>query len=142
MTARDLLNRLTSAVCEDDWRRLEENDPSLVVSRWNRATLLRMREYLAGDFDVDDAQVEALKAALQSYLNRYMEKQPEGHRWIMLSCLFLAFVAREPLHPGEVVHHRKIVEGGRIVYRCPAREDSPGSLCRFCVCRHTTEREN
>lgn len=140
MTAQDLLERLTGAVSDEDWRRLAEGDPSLVVGSWNRATLLRMRGFQPKAFEIDVARADALEASLRSYLNRYMPDRPEGHRWIILSCLFLAFIAREPLHPREIVHHRAAFEDGAIVYRCPSREASPESLCRFCVCHSERER--
>ena len=102
----------------------------------NRETLLSMRDHAPGEHPVDEARAKQLEAALETYLNRYMAKRPEGHRWIVLSCLFLAFVARAPLHPGELLGHRRV--GGAVL--CPAREDSPDSLCRFCVCEREDQR--
>ena len=139
MTTSDLLACLNGDVSDQDWRRLEASDPGLVISRWNRQTLLRMRGFQPDGADVDDRRVEAMERTLSRFLDRHMADQPEGHRWILLSCLFLAFIAREPLHPGEIVHHRPSMEGGRVVHRCPAREDAPDSLCRFCVCQSARE---
>ena len=134
MNQAELLKRLLLRIPEDEWRGLEEGDASLVISRHNRETLLRMRRYEPSLEAMPDAEVRAMEQLLNDYLNRYMPDQPEGHRFIASCCIFLAFVAREPLHPAEIVHHRRTVEDGVVRYRCPAREDVPGSLCRFCVC--------
>ena len=136
MTAAEFQARLIARIPAEDWRRLAEDDPCLVISRWNRETLLSMRDHAPGEHPVDEARAKQLEAALETYLNRYMAKRPEGHRWIVLSCLFLAFVARAPLHPGELLGHRRV--GGAVL--CPAREDSPDSLCRFCVCEREDQR--
>ena len=134
MNQTELLNRLLLKIPADEWRRLVEGDASLAISRHNRETLLRMRRYEPSNEPVSDADVRAMERLLNDYLERYMPDRPEGHRYIVSCCLFLAFVTREPLHPAEIVNHRQTVENGVIRYRCPAREDVPGSLCRFCVC--------
>ena len=135
MTATDLLLKLKNEISDNDWRMLEDADSPLIISQWNRATLLRMRNFPPPAHSVSEDEVESLQASLGDYLNRYMADQPEGHRWIILSCLFLAFIARGPLHPAEIVHHRLISRDGSSIYCCPAREESTDSLCRFCVCK-------
>ena len=130
MKRSELLQRLRGHVRKDEWPLLADGSAPLVISRWNRATLMRMRGFEAPPGEAKDEDVGAMEALLADYLKRTMPDRPEGHRWILLSCLFLAFVAREPLHPAEIVGHRPGPEG-RV---CPAREPGPDSLCRFCVC--------
>ena len=127
-----LLARLKGGITPAERAALVGDGHGLVLSRYNRATLSRM---LAMDAcpegpPVSSASLSAMEAALRDYLDRYMPDQPEAHRWIVLSCLFLAFVVQEPLHPQAVVGWR-IVEGR---YACPAREISGDSLCRWCAC--------
>jgi len=116
-------------------RCMAEIKAQATISQWNRGTLLRMRGFVPEPGDISAASVEALISSLCDNLERHMPDAPEGHRWIMLSCLFLAFVAWEPMHPREVVHHRNTVIMGRQHWFCPVREDSAESLCRFCVCK-------
>lgn len=135
MTASELLDLLIRAISNEDWQRLDRNDPSLVISQWNLKTLQRMRAYRPAPGSVCVEKAEEMKLSLSRYLDRYMPDKPEGHRWIIISCLFLAFVAREPLHPRDIVRHRQVLIHGRTAYLCPAHEASEESLCRFCVCR-------
>ena len=108
------------------------------ISAFNRSTMLRMLSMDAtSPGSVDTRCSQEMTDALQTYLNRYMADKPEGHKWIILSCLFLVLVAREPMHPQPIVHW--LCEDGR--YHCPAREDDEGSLCRFCVCESTSQPE-
>lgn len=78
--------------------------------------------------DLDSAR--ALHDQLQTYLNLYMADQPQAHKWIILACLFSAFLVREPMHPQEMA---KWVRRGD-AYACPAKEVIEDSLCRWCPC--------
>ena len=129
------LSALRARISPDERAWLEAGDhPGL--SRYNRQTLLRMLGHDAVKPGlVDGERAASLEAALRSYLDRYMADQPQGHRWIVLSCLYLVFVAEEPMHPQPIVHWTR-VDGG---YVCPTREDGEGSLCRWCVCRGAAE---
>lgn len=98
MTRNDLLNDLRGQISPAE-RAALRGDTVRNISRYNRATLLRLLECGTPEPGrMDAGRVEALHAALREYLNRYMPDAPEAHKWIMLSCLFLAFVAMEPLH--------------------------------------------
>lgn len=130
-TRRELLDALRARITDAERAGIEAGE-GLVVSRYNRATLMRLLTCPApeGDVPVDNDAVAALEAALRGYLDRYMPDAPEGHKWIILCCLFSAFVAREPMHPREVVDWTQTGDG----YRCPARDEAEGSLCRWCAC--------
>ena len=129
----EYLIRLRKHVSDEEREDLENGD-ILFISGYNRATMLRMLQIEApSDGTVDTAQAEALTHALQSYLNEYMPDYPQGHKWIILSCLFLSMVVREPMHPQKMTGWQK--RGSR--YYCKAREDQAGSVCHWCVCRET-----
>lgn len=129
MTRNDLLNDLRGQISPAEREALRDNTVQN-ISRYNRMTLLRILECEEQDDGrVDAGRAEALHTALREYLNRYMPDTPEAHKWIILSCLFLAFVAMEPLHSQAIVGWEK-TEGG---YLCPSREE--GGVCRWCVCR-------
>ena len=129
MNTNELLSALRSRITPSERNALRENTVAH-ISRYNRDTLLRMLDL--GEpmpVPVDATRAKALHAALQDYLNRYMRDNPEAHKWIILSCLFLAFVAMEPMHPQAIVGWEKL-DGD---YICPAREAN--GVCRWCVCR-------
>ena len=78
---------------------------------------------------VDPSDAVALEADLTTYLNEYMADRPEGHKWIILACLYLTFVERLPMHPQSAA---KWVEKGGRCY-CPSM--APESItCKYCVC--------
>lgn len=131
ISAADFLRELRGRVSEEERKALEEGELP-AVSRYNRATVLRMLcESGSPDGAVDTDRAGALETALQGYLDRYMADMPRGHKWIILSCLFLSVVAGEPMHPQAVTGWTR--EGER--YYCRAREEQPGSICLWCVCR-------
>ena len=124
------LDGLKGRVSEEEREALENGGP-LLISRYNRETLLRMLRDGGGAGTVDTLQADALEKTLEAYLAQYMAEQPSGHKWIILSCLYLSQVAGEPMHPQPMARWRR--EGG--AYYCPAREDQSGSVCLWCVCR-------
>lgn len=143
ITEKQLLEQLAGQISDEERAALEDGGRELVISRYNRATVLKllsMKESGAdhGAITVDTALVDGLKRELEEYLDRYMREQPEGHKWIILSCLFLTFILREPMHPQEIVRWERL--GG--LYHCPSREVQAGSLCRWCVCGQNVTEES
>jgi len=129
MNTNELLSSLRARITPAERKALRDNTVAH-ISRYNRDTLLRILDL--GEpmpVPVDPMRAKALHAALGDYLNRYMPDTPEARKWIILSCLFLAFVAMEPMHPQAIVGWKK-TEGG---YLCPSREED--GICQWCVCR-------
>lgn len=125
------LDGLKSRVSEEERHGLEYGGISH-ISDFNRETILRMLNDAGDSTGAVDAEcAEGLESALGSYLETYMADRPDWHKWIILSCLYLSQIVREPLHPQQVAGWRR--EGG--VCYCNAREDVPGSICKWCVCR-------
>ena len=129
MNTHELLLLLRSRITPAERSALRDNTVAH-ISRYNRDTLLRMLDMEEPTpAPVDTLRAKALHTALREYLDRYMPEAPEAHKWIILACLFLALVARKPMHPKAIVGWKKA--GGD--YICPAREE--GGVCQFCVCR-------
>lgn len=135
-----LLEQITKRISEGERAAMENGGKGLVISQYNRDTILRILSMEKGDPNrallhenaaIDVTRLEGLTRALKDYLNRYMAMRPEGHKWIILSCLFLTFIVNEPMHPQEIVHWERAGEQ----YRCPSREMREGSICQWCVCR-------
>ena len=137
MTKEELREQMLAQISDEEWNKLRAGDKSLRVSVYNRNTLLRLAEEPLTDPEgiVDQASAEELETSLRAYLDQYMAEAPEAHKWIILACLFSAFLSGEPMHPVEVVHAEKRIEDGETRWYCRAREDVPGCLCRWCVCR-------
>jgi uncharacterized protein (UPF0305 family) len=58
-----------------------------------------------------------------------MADRPEGHKWIILACLYLTFAERLPMHPQSAA--KWIEKDGRFYCRY-MEEDSV--TCRYCMC--------
>lgn len=133
-----LWKQLCNAVTAREWKRLEQNDPGLAIGQFNRNTLLSMRDAKLPLFEIPEADIQGLSTSLQKYLDQYMAEQPEGHKWIILACLFLALLQKQPMHPQSTVNWIRRVDGGGVLYLCPCKESGGGSICEYCVCQEGT----
>ena len=147
MNTREFCKELVGQITHAEWDALDCCDPSLTINSHNREALLEMRalcmtpnaaetagEHTQPEPEIDLEAAESLARYLQEYLNEYMSDDPEGHKWIVLASLYLAFVARRPLHPidraGVVVEQLD----GTTVYRCPLKVPANNPICDACVC--------
>ena len=137
--ASELAERLISEIPEDEWRTLENGGLKGEISDFNRVTLLRLHSLgteSVPNWQIDCSDAERMVKMLVDFLDVYMAENPAASRWVVLSCLALAFIFREPLHPFEVVKVERHVVEGEVAYFCPACEGND-TLCGFCVCRPT-----
>ncbi len=162
MNTREFCKELVEQITHAEWDALDRCDPSLTINNHNREALLEMRalymapgtaeaadehthpepevdtgatdEHTQTEPEVNVEAAENLARYLQEYLDEYMPDAPEGHKWIVLASLYLAFVARRPLHPidraGVVVEQLD----GRTIYRCPLKVPGDNPICDACVC--------
>ncbi len=147
MNTREFCKELVGRITHAEWDALDRCDPSLTINSHNREALLEMRalcmapnaaeatdKHVLLELEVDLQAAENLSRYLQEYLDQYMSDNPEGHKWIVLASLYLAFVARRPLHPidraGVVVEQLD----GTTVYRCPLKVPADNPICDACVC--------
>ena len=162
MNAKEFCSKLVEQITHAEWDALDRCDPSLTINNHNREALLEMRalcmapdtaeaakepthpeldvdleaadEHTHPEPEVDLEAAENLARYLQEYLDEYMPDAPEGHKWIVLASLYLAFVARRPLHPidraGVVVEQLN----GSTIYRCPLKVSGDNPICDACVC--------
>lgn len=130
MTEGQLRKTLFDSITEDEWIRLEQNAKALPVGEFNRHVLLRMRDNQCGTYgDVPDERVSRLYILLKGYLEKYMPECPEGHKWIIIACIYLTFIEKLPMHPQAVTGW---VERDQ-AFLCPAHSGQ-GSICEYCVC--------
>ena len=142
VSKRAVLDDILACIAPEEWQALEEGSKALPVNDFNRGTLLRLREFKPLPEEVAADRVELLRAQLTNYLTEQLPDKPSAHRFIIASCMGLAFVLCEPMHPIESTGICLRMHGGRTVYYCPVREDHEGSLCNYCVCRSMDERSN
>ena len=162
MNTREFCKELVEQITHAEWDALDRCDPSLTINNHNREALLEMRalcmapdtaeaadgpthpeldvdleaadEHTQPEPEVDLEAAENLARYLQEYLDEYMPDAPEGHKWIVLASLYLAFVARRPLHP--IDRAGVLIEqlNGSTIYRCPLKVPGDNPICDACVC--------
>ena len=79
--------------------------------------------------DVDDKAVETAEKLLAAFLDETWPDQPQAHKYVIGSCLALAFLFNRPLHAKETVNYIIRVENGKERYFCPYNEK--GTLCDY-----------
>lgn len=131
MKKEDLRNLLLSHITECEWCGLERGDDTLRIGEFNRDVLLRMRKRetpVCGN--ITEASIVGLHTVLDAYLQEYMADCPQGHKWIILACIYLACVESIPMHPQNIVQWVQYADG----YYCPCHSGE-GSVCAYCVCK-------
>lgn len=100
------------------------------VSDFNREVL---RELAEAEFtgEADDAAVKKAESLLESFLNEVWAEEPLAHKYVIGSCLALAFLFERPMHPQKAVHYISRIENGRVKYYCTYNER--GTICDFCA---------
>ena len=135
MTAAEFWKSLRNQISPQEEKALISGK-GLCISVFNRDVCLRLLENgCLGGGPVSSEKAERLAAELRDYLNEYMKDKPEGHKWIILACLYLTFLEHLPMHPQSAAKWTE--KDGR--YFCPSME--PDSItCSYCMCEKM-ERE-
>jgi len=142
MRTSELLEKLKSQVSDKELRMLEEKDPSIAISDFNREVIIElMGSSMTADGQVDEKRVELLDSITTKYLEEYLSDKPEAFKWIIISCKYLSFIKKLPLHPQFVVGYQIIEKEGKISYLCPARSTESGTSCDFCVCKRLNKEQ-
>lgn len=105
IASADLHQALVECIPASAAAALREGRSGLVIGEDNRQTLLRMLDDPdIGKGTVMRAELVSLVDSLCSFLEKYMADQPEGHFWIVLCCVYLSMIVREPMHPQRFAH--------------------------------------
>ena len=135
MITTELLKRLQTEVSMEEYHALQCSSVSW-MSEHNRKTMLEMMARTECPEDaVDETSVCALRDILEEYLGRYLSDKKENWKWIILSCIYLCFICKRPLHGQESVKYTVQVKDGATVYYCPMKSREAGTACSFCVCQ-------
>ena len=129
MTVSELKNELASQISNEEADALRSGR-SLCINDFNRKVCVRLLDNERVDETAVPAErIEHLNKELSDYLKQYMADKPEGHKWIILACLYLTYVEHLPMHPQSAATW--IEKDGK--YYCAAMV--PESItCSSCVC--------
>ena len=134
ITIREFHKLLIDQISAEELDGLQSMNDRFIISAYNRNTILRMANVNnLSEGLISCKKIISLTKLLQAYLDLYMKEQPSGHKWIILCCLFLTFIVKEPMHPQEIVHWVKAEDNG--TYYCPEHSSGEGSVCCYCVCK-------
>ena len=94
---------------------------------------------IAEDYDIKDGVVENIKDDIDFYFDTYAGGDEETREFTKYISLYLALMAKRPLHPvGEdPIKDQVFLEKGW--YKCKSRIMSikdERSLCRYCICKN------
>ncbi len=138
MKKKEMRKKLIDSITKEEWEQLEQSTGTLSIGEFNRNVLLHIRDNDCGmEEDIPDERVQRLSVLLRDYLEKYMADRPEGHKWILIACIYLTFIEKIPMHPQDAV---KWVERNHEYY-CPAHSGA-GSVCEYCVCKKYKKDDN
>ena len=94
---------------------------------------------IADDFEIKDGIVENLKNDINFYFDTYAGGDEESREFTKYISLYLALIAKRPLHPvgDNPTKDQVFIQNGE--YKCKSRIVSikdENSLCRYCVCKN------
>jgi uncharacterized protein (UPF0305 family) len=94
---------------------------------------------IAEDYDIKDGVVENIKNDIDFYFDTYAGGDEETREFTKYISLYLALMAKKPLHPvgDNPIKDNVFLENGE--YKCKSRIMSikdENSLCRYCVCKN------
>lgn len=93
---------------------------------------------ITDDFDIKDGVIKSIRADIGFYFDRYAGGDDETKRFTENISLYLALIAKKPLHPfSEDKSDEVYLSNGE--YFCKNRMTAihdERSLCRYCVCKN------
>ena len=92
------------------------------------------------DFDVKDGVINKMKDDIDYYFDTYAGGDIETREFIKYISLYLALIARKPLHPYSENKKDEVYKQDSSYYcktRIKAINDKR-SLCRYCVCQNVS----
>ena len=102
---------------------------------WDEIFALNITE----GYEIKDSAIENLKKDIDYYFDTYAGGDEETREFTKYICLYLAFMAKRPLHPvgDNPAKDQVFLENGE--YKCKTRIMSikdENSLCRYCICKN------
>ena len=98
---------------------------------------------IVDDFEIDDGIIKNIRSDIGFYFTRYAGGDDETKRFTENISLYLALIAKKPLHPFSEDKNDDVYSSDDKYYcktRLTAIHDEK-SLCRYCVCRNVSFTE-
>jgi uncharacterized protein (UPF0305 family) len=114
---------------------------STIMARYNHDNLLEIlgRDSVSPDFEIGDGRLRDFRQRIGHYLDTYAPGDLDFKMYITGISLYLAFIAKRPLHPPglESGNGPRIVKKGNSYYCSGKRQfiNDDQSLCKYCVCK-------
>ena len=92
---------------------------------------------ISDDFEIKDSVIKNIRSDIGFYFDRYAGGDDETKRFTENISLYLALIAKRPLHPFGGTDDQVSLQNGE--YYCKTRITAihdERSLCRYCVCRN------
>lgn len=141
MTKSELLKRLQKAISPEEWESVL-TDQTLPVSDFNRGVLLELKAAeVMDERELCRDKVTGLWDVLREYLREHLPGRPAGWKWIIISSIYLTFVAERPMHPVDLLDIKVTAQEGKAVYECPSKSKIKHTTCDYCVCRRMSNYE-
>ena len=142
ITKKNLLKQLINAITDDEWTQLAQNR-LLSISEFNRSVLLEMKtaDTVNGADAVKKADLTGLYRAVKDHLEEHLSDKPDGWKWIIISCIYLTYIAERPMHPIDLMDIKEAFEDGERVYECPGKSKDDHTTCHYCVCKRMNNYE-
>lgn len=142
ITKSDLLKQLFHAITDDEWIEIAQNK-EFPVSGFNRSVLLEMKgaDIASGPDGIKKEDVDGLHKAIKDYLEQYFSDKRDGWKWIIISCIYLTYIAERPMHPIDSLNIKKVTVDGGHIYECPCKSNSKNTTCHYCVCKRMSNYE-
>lgn len=135
MNRRELIANLCARFSDEEWAALENGSDTVPVNEFNRSAIVRMRACDAAlDEELPADEVAELDDMLTTYMATYLPENVPAQKYFVASCLSLAFVLREPMHPLDKVQAVTREVDGRAVHFCPSKVTGERNICDWCVC--------
>jgi uncharacterized protein (UPF0305 family) len=119
---------------------LEQLSP---LSKYDLEALMEIktRDCLETIEDVDTLKLKNFVFRIDRYMEENAPDQPDLARYVRLVSIYLAFIAKKPLHPpGMVLSDGRPIVNKHGKYFCPLKKrqlHEPLSLCQYCVSRES-----
>lgn len=123
ITKSDLLKQLFHAITDDEWIEIAQNK-EFPVSGFNRSVLLEMKgaDIASGPDGIKKEDVDGLHKAIKDYLEQYFSDKQDGWKWIIISCIYLTYIAERPMHPIDSLDIKEVTVDGGIFMSVPASQ--------------------
>lgn len=88
--------------------------------------------------EISDKLINKFKNSIEDYFLKYSSNDNDLKEFTKYISLYLTFILKKPLHPIAKINNNYEVKQENNNYYCTEQKkniNTPGSLCKFCVCK-------